>query len=128
MEFTNSVLYTGELLGLIGSYARMLEELTTAQHYVLKAIEQAQTIQDSQLEVANQIRLAHIWHWQNNYVESEALFEDVIARCQSDAGLSKYLDFAYQHAGKCQYDQEQYDTALAYFEKALSLPLPSACC
>ena len=115
-----------KLLGLISSYARMLKELPTAEQYALKAIAQAQTIQDSRLEIANQIRLAHIRHWQENYVESEALFEDTLARCRSDAKLSEYLDFAYQHAGKCQYDQQQYDAALAYFREALSLRIEKA--
>lgn len=114
------------LLGLMGSYARMLQQLSTARRYISEAIEQAQSIRDSRLETINRIRLAHICHWQEHYAESEALFEEVIVSCQRSAELSEYLDFAYQHAGKCKYDQQQYEAALVYFEKARSLRIEKA--
>ncbi|MEL7226278.1 MAG: hypothetical protein AAGL17_15920, partial [Cyanobacteria bacterium J06576_12] len=50
---------------------------------------------DIQLKTANRIRLAHVYHWQENYAESEALFDAVIERCQSIPELKMYLDFAY---------------------------------
>lgn len=114
------------LLGLMGSYARMLRQLPTARQYISEAIEQARAIRDSRLETINRIRLAHICHWQERYAESEALFEEAIVSCQRSAELSEYLDFAYQHAGKCKYDQQQYEAALAYFEKARSLRMKKA--
>ena len=115
-----------KLLGLMGSYARILKLLSIAQQHISEAIEQSRIIQDSRLETINRIRLAHIYHWQEHYLESEALFEKAIASCQRSAELSEYLDFAYQHAGKCKYDQRQYEAALSYFEEARSLRIKKA--
>jgi tetratricopeptide (TPR) repeat protein len=69
------------------------------------------------------IRLAHVYQWQQNYTLSEALFEEVITACQEDLDLTSYLDFAYQHLGKCKLAQNQDREARHYFEQALVLRL-----
>ena len=121
LEKTADCRQQAQLLGLMGSYARLLGDLPTAQRHIALAIDKAQSVGDIQLKTANRIRLAHVYHWQENYAESEALFDAVIERCQSIPELKMYLDFAYQHAGKCKFDRKQYEAALSYFEAALLL-------
>jgi tetratricopeptide (TPR) repeat protein len=110
-----------QLLGLIGSYARILQDFVVAQQALMLAIELSEQLGEIRLRTANQIRLAHVYQWQQNYKGSEALFEAIIENCQHDPSLISYLDFAYQHMGKCKFDQQQYEAAQSYFERALLL-------
>jgi tetratricopeptide (TPR) repeat protein len=110
-----------QLLGLIGGYARMLKDFAVGQQSLTLAVELSELIGDRRLRTANLIRLAQVYHWQQNYTIAEALFEEAIAICQRDIYLASYLDFAYQHAGKCKFDRQQYEEARYYFERALSL-------
>jgi tetratricopeptide (TPR) repeat protein len=110
-----------QILGLIGGYARMLKDFTTAQKTLTSALELSELLGDKQLKTANMIRLAHVHQWRQDYVSSEILFEEVITACQRDPTIASYLDFAYQHMGKCKFDRRQYKEALYYFEQALVL-------
>jgi tetratricopeptide (TPR) repeat protein len=110
-----------QLLGLVGVYARMLKDFATAQQALTSAIELSELLGDKRLKTANLIRLAHVHQWWQEYALSEALFEEVIMACQQDRDLASYLDFAYQHMGKCKFDQQQYKEAQNYFEQALVL-------
>lgn len=109
------------LNGLIGSYARILRDFSTASVALTSALELCDSINDKSLKVINLIRLAHLYQWQQQYALSETLFEDAIAQCTNNPELESYLDFAYQHIGKCKFDQAQYEQAQFYFEKALEL-------
>ena len=111
-----------QILGLMGGLLRLLGELSSAQKYLALAVEQSDSIGDIRLKMANLIRLAHVYQWQENYAASEAIFNDVIVSCQQNLELKEYLDFAYQHAGKCKFDQRQYEKALAYFNRAFVPP------
>lgn len=109
------------LLGLIGSYARILKEFKMAFQALTTAVEEAEAIKDERLKVVNQIRLATVYQWQQDYMTSDALFAAAIAQCHSNPALTHYLDFAYQHFGKSKFDQNQYDDAQRYFQHALEL-------
>lgn len=109
------------LLGLIGSYARILHDFSTAKLALTSAFELSDSINDNRLKVINLVRLGHLYQWQLQYALSEILFEDAIAQCTNNPELKLYLDFAYQHMGKCKFDQAQYKQAQFYFEKALEL-------
>lgn len=76
---------------------------------------------DKRLKIANSIRLANLYQWQQKYQLSEALLEEVLRQCQSDHTLKSYLDFAYQHLGKCKFDRGRYKEALHYFDRAFEL-------
>ncbi|MDJ0634958.1 MAG: tetratricopeptide repeat protein [Xenococcaceae cyanobacterium MO_188.B29] len=80
-------------------------------------------IGDQRLKTKSQIRLAHVYQWQQDYRISEKLFTEAIASCQQNPHLKCYLDFAYQHMGKCKFDRQLYEEARYYFEQALSLRL-----
>ncbi|MEN9568667.1 MAG: hypothetical protein RLZZ69_3863 [Cyanobacteriota bacterium] len=80
-----------KLLGLFGTYARMLKKLAAAEQALTSAIELSELLGDRRLKTANMIRLAHVYQWQQNYTLSEALFEEVITACQEDLDLASYL-------------------------------------
>ncbi|MCX5964881.1 MAG: tetratricopeptide repeat protein [Cyanobacteria bacterium] len=118
--------YRIQLLGLIGGYARILKDFSIAQQALDSAIDLSELIGDMRLRTANLIRLAHVYQWQQDYRISEELFEAAIASCQQNSDLESYLDFAYQHVGKCKFDQQQYEAAQHYFEQAMSLRISKA--
>lgn len=107
------------LAGLIGVYSRMLHDFSTAEQALTTALSLCNG--NNKLKIANSIRLAHLYQWQQQYKLSEALLEEVLIQCQSDYRLESYLDFAYQHLGKCKFDQAKYKEAQYYFNLALKL-------
>ena len=120
---TNDTHQQVQILGLIGAHARQLMELYAAQAALQRAIDLSNKIGDLRLKTANTIRLAHVYQWQENFKKSERYYNAVIDSCQSKAEIASYLDFAYQHAGKCKFDQKQYAAAQTYFQKALLIRL-----
>ncbi|MEC4813432.1 MAG: tetratricopeptide repeat protein [Scytonema sp. PMC 1069.18] len=110
-----------EILGLIGVYSRMLRDFSTARHALSSAIELSESIGSLPHKTVNLIRLAHVYQWQKQFSLSETLFEEVFAYCSNYSELEPYIDFAYQHFGKCKFDQAQYKEAQYCFEKALEI-------
>lgn len=111
------------LAGLIGGYARMLHNFSTAEQTFATALKLCDLLEDERLKTANLIRLAHLHQWQHQYDLSESLLERVIVKCSSSPQLELYLDFAYQHLGKCKFDRAEYEAAQNYFNKAIKLRL-----
>ena len=109
------------LAGSIGGYARMLHDFTTAEQALNTALQLCDRINDKSSKIANSIRLAHLYQWQQRYELSETLFEVIVKQCKSDSYLTLYLDFAYQHAGKCKFARGKYEEAQHYFALALEL-------
>lgn len=110
-----------QLLTRIGTYTRMLRDLDRAEEAHLTAIALAESIDYLRFRTQNRIKLAHVYQWQQRYAESEAEFESAIATCQREPEVADYLDFAYQHFGKCKFDQQRWAEALHLFEQALEL-------
>ena len=110
------------LLGQIGVNQRSILLLTEAE---LSFEEVLSLVSENNLSIAfqvqNEIRLAHVYQWQERYNLSNNLFEKVINTCLSQSEASQYLDFAYQHYGKNLFDQKLYFEALKFFEQALKL-------
>ena len=92
------------LLTRIGTYARTLRDLARAEEAHKAAIELASAVGNVRFSTQNRIKLAHVYQWQQRYGESEAVFEDAIATCQREPEVGDFLDFAYQHYGKCKFD------------------------
>lgn len=109
------------LAGLIGGYARMLHNFQTAEQALITALKLCNRLKDEKLKIANSIRLAHLYQWQQQYKLSEDLFDKVLIQCKTNPKVKSYLDFAYQHLGKCKFDQNKYQQAQFYFERALEL-------
>lgn len=109
------------ILGTIGVYARMLDDLTKAEHTLLAALTIAQRTNNRSSYVANSLRLANVLQWQTRFTEADAIFTSIINLCRTDSNLAHYLDFAYQHYGKSLFDQQRYAEAERAFNSALML-------
>ena len=110
-----------KLLGRIGGYARTLRDLDRAEQALTTALKLSKAIESRRLAATNSIKLAHVYQWQQRYIESETMFEAAIALCKNNLEAAPYLDFAYQHFGKCKFDQQKYVEALQCFEQALDI-------
>ena len=69
------------------------------------------------------IRLATVHQRQDRLADAEDLLLQCLGKINSNSSLLKYLDFAYQHLGKCKFESGNYPMALKYFESALALRL-----
>lgn len=112
-----------QILGLLGSYGRILHNFSLAKQALLTAIDLAESIGSDCYKVINLIRLAHVYQWQHDYVVAEALFDSALVYCRTQPELSSYRDFVYQHWGKCKFDQAYFAEAQAYCEQAMELRL-----
>lgn len=111
------------LLGLLGVYARMLHNFSLAQKALTSALNLSTSIGDEKSIIVNMIRLAHVYQWQQQYTKSKEIFLKAVTLCQTKQEISIYLDFAYQHLGKCMFDQKEYQQALYYFKQAQDIRL-----
>ena len=109
------------LLGYIGGYSRMLSALDEAEATLTEAVALADQLGDARSALVNRIRLAHVYQWQRDFVRSNARFAEILQRCEDEPKAEFYLDFALQHAGKNQYDQNHLEAAQSLFERALVL-------
>lgn len=62
------------------------------------------------------VRLAHVHQWRREYRAADAMFAQAL-----EGAPDGYRSFAFQHAGKCKYEQGDLDTAIRYFENAVRL-------
>ena len=113
-----------EILGSLANYCRITGRLDEAEAYIMTAISRLglpAVERRKQRNFVFRLRLAHIHHWEKRFDESNHEFAAMVNEAESDPDLAPYLDFAYQHYGKNLFDQERYEEALDYFERALEL-------
>ena len=112
------------LLGTVGVHQRSLMLLDEAENTLNEVLEVISKNNLSiSLEAQNKIRIGHVYQWQKRFERSNLIFEDVIALCLQNEEASHYLHFAYQHHGKNLFDQERYQEAFDFLEKALRIRL-----
>ena len=101
----------GELTRINGGDGRpMLEQ----------ALRIARDLDEPSGVIANRIRLATAHFYQGEHAFAEIELRQIIA--DIDAGSdTTYLDYAWQHLGKCIAEQERYVEAIDCFERALLL-------
>lgn len=112
-----------KLLGTLGVLCRTLMRLPESVGYLEEAAALCARLENGRGEVANLLRLAHAYQWLRDFGRSDSIFAEVLARCEREAGLADYVDFAYQHYGKSLFDQDRHEEALAMFSRALALRL-----
>ncbi len=121
LDFQNEPEILLVILGQLANLERVAYRLNESENHSRKAIALAQANQKKQEAFVNQIRLAICLHWQKRFLEADSLFVSCIRASENEAELKPYVDFAYQNAGKSKFDQNQFEPALRYFEKALLL-------
>lgn len=112
------------ILGEQGLRFRTLNDLVPAEAKLREALALVETHQlGIQREIQQKLRLAHVLQWKKEFNASDALFAECLQVCLTNPDVKQYLAFSYQHAGKNFFDQDRFQEANDYFEKALELRL-----
>lgn len=108
-------------LGTMGSFQRILKLLTQAElsHQECLQILLKNSADQRRIYAAN-LRLAHVYQWQERFSESNRLFEETLWDVQK-LQEPVLLSFCYQHQGKNFFDQKRYAEALKCFHQALEI-------
>lgn len=118
------------LSGIVGSLYRILGDYELAEEHINAAIASSNTLRDRRAQLRNLMRLAQVYQRREQYDLADRIFKQVIEACEVSVDVSNPnsanpfmtdLDSAYQHYGKCLFDQQDYDLALHMFEKALKI-------
>ncbi|QPA32345.1 tetratricopeptide repeat protein [Thermaerobacillus caldiproteolyticus] len=117
----SSGMHKARIVGLLGVYSRILSFYNDGEYYLKRAISLYEEHGNELSAFVNKIRLAHIFHWKKRFEEAVELFESLREQALINPKYSKYLDFIYQHYGKCLLDQGKCSGALVQFNMALAL-------
>lgn len=109
----------------IGVFQRMCWQLDKAETSLKEAFEILRENRYMPGVVNTGIRLAHVYHWKEEYGKAEELFTRCLDICRksNDNNVKKYESFCLQHLGKCRFDQAMFNDALNFFLGALDLRL-----
>lgn len=110
-----------KLLSKLGGFQRIIGELNQSLKFLTEAKNLLETFPDSRLSVINQLRLAQTYQFKDEHLRASEILDDLEIKAKSNPDTIDLLDFIYQHQGKNQFDQQHYETALSYFQKALDL-------
>ena len=91
-----------------------------AEQYLNVCLDYAKKNEDFIKEAITLVRLGEVYKYKNQHPEALKRFEKALTLCEKQ-GLEKYLDFIYQHMGKCYLEMKLYDLADTHFTKALNL-------
>lgn len=111
----------GRQYGMLGVYSRIVGNYMDSITYLTSAISMHSTMNNAKQVWINKLRLAHTYQWMRDFHTSNRMFDDLLEHTISSDQHFDLLDFLYQHYGKNQYDQYKYESALAWFEKALKI-------
>ncbi len=102
----------------IAPYLRILGELEKSENYLLEVINFYEK-ENNELKVfLNKIKLGIVYQWQNNFVKSNKLFDELLCICEN---FPNHKDFLFQHIGKNYFEQQNYILAKQFFQKALNI-------
>lgn len=112
-------------LSRIGNFQRKCWQLDKAEASHKEAFEFFRENKQMAALVCVGIRLAHVYHWKENYGKAQDLFVRCLDICRksNDQNVKRYEHFCLQHMGKCYYDQSIFKEALNCFLRALDLRL-----
>jgi tetratricopeptide (TPR) repeat protein len=100
----------------LGDLYRINGELTLAKLYLKNAEEALKYQPNEPLSFLTELRLAIVYQWEQDYEESEKLFDSLEAKAKGTIE-----GFVYQHRALMEYERNNLWLALNYFEKARRL-------
>ncbi len=107
------------LLGSLGETYYLLGEHQEAFPLLEEALALARSLQDRRREVANLLRLATAQQYAGSHSQAERLFRQALDLADT-SHQTEYIDFIWQHLGKCLMEQGRVDEAIGCFEEALA--------
>lgn len=115
-----------KLLSKLGGYQRSLKKLELAIKNQLEVISIFEKLEKNSNLFVAKIRLAHAFQFKGEYKKAKKIFDYLLLTLEKDASLENYRDFLYQHIGKNEFEAKNYETALNYFQQALSIRIKKA--
>ena len=106
-------------LGQLGTLQRIIGLLDEAEKHFERAISLSSSLDEPKLKLASLIRLGNVKHWKKDFAEARRIFDECFEIVAKDKSFDEYLDFVYQHKGKCYFGQSRYEFALSQFYKAI---------
>lgn len=113
-----------KLLDALGEMAPLLRiggRLEDARKTAAEAVALADMLDDSRAVFVNQLRLAHVFHWEGHFELATPLFDQLASQARSMAAFADLLDTTLQHAGRNLFDQGRLAEAARCFREALEL-------
>lgn len=113
------------LLSMVGTYQRILIELSESEDSFNKAIEKYKSAGKKAHALGAKLRLAITYQWKKDFVEADKIFMETISKLENteEPKLQHYLNFAHQHYAKSLFEQRRNEVALENFVAALELRL-----
>lgn len=108
------------LNGLLGNLYRITEQPKQAIIYLTRCLNQAIEEQHVIRESITFIRLGEAYKYDNQHEIALKLFNKALEKCRLNE-VNEYIDFAYQHKGKCLMEIGKYDEAEKCFLEALHI-------
>ncbi|MBP0725294.1 tetratricopeptide repeat protein [Bacillus sp. RG28] len=108
------------LYGTLGNLYRIYGEPGNAIYYLQLALEQSVVNKNSKQEIVSLIRLGETFKYDNKHKEALDFFQKALLKSRS-VEENSYLDFIYQHQGKCFLEMGKVEEALNYLEQALEI-------
>src|SRR5579885_282361 len=107
------------LLGSMGETWYLLGNYQEALALLGEALALARQLEDTRREIANLIRLATASQYAGDHSRAEVLFRQALDLVRT-AQQTEYVDFVWQHLGKCLVEMGRLEEARACFEEALA--------
>lgn len=111
----------GKWNGMLGFFLRIVGELEESEKHLRKAIEIFSSINNREGVFTNKLRLANTYQWWTNFEASNKMFTELMEIAEINHDYAHFLDYVYQHCGKNQFDQKDFQGALTFFEKSFEL-------
>lgn len=108
------------LNGVLGNLYRITEQPKQAIIYLTRCLDQAVEEQHVIRESITLIRLGEAYKYDEQHEIALKLFNKVLEKCRLNE-VNDYIDFAYQHKGKCLMEIGKYDEAEKCFLEALHI-------
>ena len=107
-----------QLSGLLAEVARATGK--DGRSLAQRALVLARELGDEVAVRRNRIRFATSLFYLGQHDEAEEILRSTIQEIEASEN-SEFLDFAYQHLGKCVAEQSRFDEAAVFFEAALGM-------
>lgn len=108
------------LYGVLGNLHRILGQPKEAINYLTFCLDHAVEVGDFTKKVVALIRLGEAFKYDNNHGMALEKFNNALEICEAHQ-INEYLDFVWQHKGKCLLELERPKDAEKCFVKALEL-------
>lgn len=110
-----------QLLSELGVAYRILRRFELAEAYLTEALKLAVLTDNKEAIFAANIRLAHCFQWQKRFQLSNSIFNNLQMNFLNEVFNPVLKSSFWQHKGKNEFDQKNYEEALKCFEIALEI-------